>query len=252
MRADFVTPNIENGRYARQIGVPGFGMEGQERVRSTHVLVSRCGGVGGAVATHLARAGIGELTIAHGGKIEAEALNRMPLAFAADVGRPAAEVHAETINRINPDVKVNVVHSNVNEDNAAELVRGVDLVVDGAPLFEERYLMNREAVRYGKTMVTGAMYDTDGYVTTIVPGETACFSCVNPVRPDYWDHIYVFPAMSPTPSMVGAMMGMEVLKVLTGMGEPLLNKLWFCDMRTNNTNVISIQRRSDCEVCGSN
>ena len=237
-------------RYARQIGIDGFGLAGQSRLRAAHVTVSRCGGVGGSAATHLARAGIGAMTVAHGGVIEVEALNRMPLAFPKDVGRPCAQVHTDTLRMINPEVRLHPVLANVSEDNVAELVAPADVVVDGAPLFEERYLLNREAVRQGKPMVSGAMYDTEGYVTTIVPGRTPCFACVNPVRPAYWDNIYVFPAIGPGPAIVGAMIGMEVIKLLTGCGTPLLGKLWFFDLRNNETRMISIQRRPDCEVCG--
>jgi molybdopterin-synthase adenylyltransferase len=250
METNFVAANAQSGRYARQIGLDGFGPEGQQRLRNSHVAVSRCGGVGGTVAMHLARAGVGQLTIAHGGTIELEALNRMPLAFTEDVGRPASDVHAGTIARINPDVRLHPIHSNITEHNVVDFVRDADVIVDGAPLFEERYLMNREAVRQKRPLVTGAMYATEGCVTTIVPGETPCFACLNPASPDYWNTIYVFPAISPVPAMVGAVMAMEVIKLITGCGEPLYNKLWFFDMHTNISSRISVRRRSDCEVCG--
>ena len=236
-------------RYARQIGIEGFGVSGQDRLRKSHVAVSRCGGVGGTVAMHLARAGVGELTIAHGGKIETEALNRMPLVFPQHVGRASSSVHAETLELINPDVQVNPMATNATEESVDEIVLGADVIVDAAPLFEERHLLNRAAVRLRKPLVSGAMYDNEGYVMTLIPGETACLACINPVRPDYWDSVYVFPAIGPGPAMVGAMAAMEAIKLLTGCGEPLKNKIWFFDLATNRTRTITTRRRPDCEVC---
>lgn len=237
-------------RYARQIGLSGFGLESQHRLGRSHAAVSRSGGVGGTIAMHLARAGIGELTLAHGGKLETEALNRMPLVFTHHVGRTPASVHAETLDLINPDVQVNPIAENVTEDNIGDVVAEADVVVDGAPLFEERYLLNRAAVERGIPLVSGAMYDSEGYVMSVLPGKTACFACINPVRPPYWDNIYVFPAISPGPAMVGAMAAMEVIKILTGCGDSLAGKIWFFDMGTNRTRIIRTQRRPDCEVCG--
>jgi molybdopterin/thiamine biosynthesis adenylyltransferase len=244
---DFTQPELE--RYARQIRLDGFGLDGQRRLRDAHVAISRGGGVGGSVAAHLARAGIGRITIAHGGEIVPEFLNRMPLAFPEDLGRPCADAFRDMLARINPDVATDVIPSYVNDDNVEQITKDADLIVDGAPLFEERYALNREAVTSGRPLVSGAMYDTEGYVTTVLPGKTACLACIYPAKPEFWTDISVFPAISPGPGLVASMMAMEAIKVLTGLGEPLHDQLWFFDLRTNVNRTFQVSRRPDCAVC---
>jgi len=240
---------FELERYSRQIRIEGFGLESQRRLKAATVMISRVGGVGGTVAMNLARAGIGRLVIVHGGHIVPEYLNRMQLALPSDVDRPCTEVFVERLKAMNPDMDIIAVPENVSEGNVAELVAKANLVVDGAPLFEERYLMNQESVRQGKPLVMGAMYSTEGYVTTIVPGETPCLACIYPKKPDYWTNIKVFPAIGPGPVIVGSMAAMEAIKVLTGFGQPLKNVLWFFDLETNIVRRLRVNRRPDCPVC---
>jgi molybdopterin/thiamine biosynthesis adenylyltransferase len=199
----------------------------------------------------LARAGIGKLVLAHGGRVSWENLNRMHLAYTADIDRPYTEVFEENLRAINPAIQIAVISQNINEQNMDEFVSQSDVIADGAPLFEERYFMNAEAVRQGKPMASGAMYDLEGYVTTIIPGETPCLACIYPSRPDYWTNIGVFPAIAPISTIVGAVMAMEIIKLLTGMGETLKGRLWRIDLRENWVRLFTVKRRQNCEVCGS-
>jgi molybdopterin/thiamine biosynthesis adenylyltransferase len=111
--------------------------------------------------------------------------------------------------------------------------------------------MHAEAVRQRKPLVMGAMYSTEGYVTTVVPGETPCLKCLYPVKPDYWTNIKVFPAIGPGPIIVGSMCAMEAIKVISGFGKPLKNALWRFDLETCFVQTLKIRRRLDCEFCGS-
>jgi len=206
--------------------------------------------VGGTAAMNLARAGVGRLVLAHGGTIVPEFLNRMQLAMPADLGRPCTEVFVEKLHAINPDVELVAVNEYVSESNVADLVAQADLVVDGAPLFEERYLMNREAVRQGKPLVMAAMYGMEHYMTTIVPGKTPCLVCLYPEKPEYWTDIKVFPAIGPGPVVLGTMAAMEAIKVLTGFGRPLTNVLWMFDLETTTFQRFEISRDPECPVCG--
>ena len=241
---------FELERYSRQIRIDGFGLEGQRRLKQASVLVSRVGGVGGTAAALLARAGVGRLILAHGGSVAPEYLNRWELAFTDDVDRPCMDVFVEQLQAINPEVALTPIRSNISEENVVDLVAQADLVVDAAPLFEERYLMNREAVRQGKPLIMGALYSTESYVTTIIPGETPCLACIYPQKPDYWTNIKVFPVIGPGPHIVGSMLAMEAIKRLTGFGEGLQNILWFFDLETTQARQLKISRRADCAVCG--
>jgi molybdopterin/thiamine biosynthesis adenylyltransferase len=245
---DFTSFQLD--RYSRQIRLDGFGLAAQRRLRASHVAISRGGGVGGTIAIHLARAGIGRLTIAHGGTLIPEYLNRMPLIFNNDIGRPCVDAFADTLARVNPDVDVRVVGEYVNDDNVGRIVEGADLIADGAPLFEERYALNKAAVARRVPMICGAMFDTEGFVTTIVPGETPCLACIYPQKPSYWSDVRVFPAIGPGPTIVGAMAAMEAIKVLTGFGEPLHSQLWFFDLRSNTNRLLKTNRDPSCTVCG--
>lgn len=243
--------DFQLARYERQIRLDGFGIAAQRKLRSSHVAISRGGGVGGTVAIHLARAGIGALTLAHGGILHAEYLNRMPLIFQQDVGRPCVDAYADMLAKVNQDVRVRTVGSCVTPDNVDDIVADADAIADGAPLFEERYELNAAAVRHGLPLVSGAMYDTEGYVITVRPGRTPCVACIYPVKPDYWTDVKVFPAIGPGPAIIGALAAMEIIKILTGFGEPLDSQMWFIDLRTNLTRLFSVRRRPDCLVCGS-
>jgi len=237
-------------RYERQIRLQGFGKEAQRRLRSSSVFVSRVGGVGGTAAMNLVRAGIGKLVLAHPGHVEPEKLNRCQLLFPADVGRSFVDVSAARLKSINPDVEIVTVRDSVNESNVAGLVAQADLIVDGAPLFEERYLMNREAVAQRKPLCMGAVFGMEGYVTAIVPGESPCLACIYTEKPDYWTNINVFPVIGPVAVIVGATVAMEAIKLLTGFGTPLKNVLWFFDLETNHSRRFHVNRKSDCPVCG--
>jgi molybdopterin/thiamine biosynthesis adenylyltransferase len=236
-------------RYSRQIRLEGFGLEGQKALRDAHVVISRGGGVGGTVAAHLALAGVGRLTIAHDGKVVPEYLNRWPLAFPDDVGRPCADAFADSLHRINPDIDVTTISEYVSDDNAFDIAGDADMIADGAPLFEERYALNRVAITNRIPMVSGAMYDTEGYILTVRPGETPCLACVYPVKPAYWRDVSVFPVISPISGMVGTIMAMEVIKVLTGFAPPLDSQLMFFDLRTNMVRLFDVARQPGCLVC---
>ena len=182
LRAQPLT-DLERQVYEWQMWVAGFGEEGQRRLKGASVLISRCGGVGGAVALELAAAGVGRLILAHAGNLKPSDLNRQILMTHDWLGRPRVECAAQRLRALNPRLEVVAVGENVSEANVAGLVGQADVVADCAPLFEERLLMNREAVRQGKPMVECAVYELEAQITTIVPGQTPCLACLCPEPP---------------------------------------------------------------------
>ncbi|MEC7922291.1 MAG: HesA/MoeB/ThiF family protein, partial [Planctomycetota bacterium] len=143
----------ERAVYEWQMWVPEFGEEGQEKLKGASVLISRIGGLGGVVAYELAAAGVGRLVLAHAGDVKPSDLNRQLLMTHDGLGKSRVESAARRLRELNPRLEIEAVAENVNEDNVARLVESVDLVVDCAPLFEERFLMNREAQAQGKPLV---------------------------------------------------------------------------------------------------
>ena len=241
--------DVERQVYEWQMWVAGFGEEGQRQLKGASVLISRCGGVGGAVALELAAAGVGKIILAHAGNLKPSDLNRQILMSYDWLGRPRVECAAQRLRALNPRLEVVAVAENICEANVARLVEQADVVADCAPLFEERYLMNREAVRQGKPMVECAMYELEAQITTIVPGRTPCLACVYPEPPTDWRREFpVFGAVSGTVGCLGAM---EVIKLLTGLGQPLLGRLLTCDLRTMSFRTVKTNRRPRCAVCGS-
>ena len=238
----------ELATYEWQLDVPGFGEPGQERLKGATALVSRVGGLGSVVAYELAAAGVGRLLLAHGGEIKPSDLNRQLLMTHAALGTSRVGSAETRLKELNPRLAIEAVPENISQENAERLVGAADVVVDCAPLFEERLAMNREAVRQGKPLVECAMYELQAQITTVIPGRTPCLACLHPDPPPAWRRRFpVFGAVSGTVGCLGAM---EAIKVVTGLGEPLAGRLLVMDLRDMQFRMMHIKRRTDCPVCG--
>lgn len=244
---ELLTPD-ELVRYQWQLWVRDFGEEGQRRLKGASVLVSRIGGVGGTAAMQLAAAGVGRLVLAHAGNLRLDDLNRQLLMTTDWIGKPRVESAVRKLRELNPNVEVETVAENVGAENVASLVSRADLVVAAAPLFTERLLMNREAVRQNKPLVDCAMYDLEGRLTTVLPGRSPCLACLYPEPPANWKR--QFPVFSAVASTVGSLAAMEAIKLIAGFGEPLAGRLLTFDLRDVTFRTIEIARRPDCVACG--
>lgn len=235
--------------YEWQLWVHDFGEEGQRKLKNASVLISRCGGLGGVVAYELAAAGVGRIVIAHAGLLKPSDLNRQLLMTYDWIGKPRIESITRRLRELNPRIEIEGIGENISEENAAEIVAKADLVVDCAPLFEERYAMNREAVRQRKTMIECAMFDLEAHITTIQPGLTPCLHCLYPEKPTYWKRQFpVFGAVSGTVGCLGAM---EAIKTLAGFGEPLHGTLLTMNLREMSFRRFRIRRDPHCPVCST-
>jgi len=239
----------DRNRYEWQLNVPGFGEEGQRRLKATTVFISRTGGVGGTVAILLTAAGVGRLILAHAGNLREDDLNRQLLMSTTGIGKPRVESAMRYLQGLNPHVAVESHGENVREDNVERLAGQADVIVSAAPLFEERLLMNREAVRRGVPLVDCAMYELECRLTTVLPGQSPCLNCLAPERPPNW--LRKFPVFGAVASSVASMAAMEVIKLVAGLGTPLAGKLLNYDLRDMSFRTIAIARRQDCAVCGT-
>ncbi len=238
----------ERAVYEWQMWVEEFGEAGQERLKASSVLVSRVGGLGSVVAYELAAAGVGTLVLAHAGDIKPSDLNRQLLMTDSALGTSRVQSAKRRLLELNPRLSIVAVAENASESNAAELIEQVDLTVDCAPLFNERFAMNRESVRQRKPIVECAMYDLESTLTTVIPGKTPCLACLHPEPPPVWRR--EFPVFGAVSGMVGCLAAMEAIKVLAGFGEPLAGVMLASSLRDMTFSRRRIQRRADCNVCG--
>ena len=228
--------------------VDHFGEAGQRILKSSRVLVSRVGGLGSVVAYELAAAGIGHLVLAHGGNIKLSDLNRQLLMTHSRVGSSRVDCAAERLNELNPDLKITKLDENVNNQNAKTLSDQVDLIVDCAPLFSERFALNDIAVKNNIPLVECAMYDLEFQITSIAPGKTPCLRCLYPEDIQHWRREFpVFGAVSAT---VGSLGAMEAIKILTGLGKPLYSSLLRGDLRTMKFQKVRLKTNPQCTICG--
>lgn len=235
--------------YEWQMWVPGVGEEGQRRLKGASVLVSRVGGLGGLVALELAAAGVGRLVLAHAGPLRAPDLNRQLLQTRDHLGKPRMESIVRRLLELNPDCEVAGIDENVSDANADRLVAQADIVVDAAPMFEERLALNGAAFRARKPMVECAMHTLEAHVTTFIPGRTACLSCYVPDVPPAWKRQFpVFGAVSGVAACIGAT---EVIKLITGIGKSLAGEMLCMDLGTMNFRKLKLAQRPDCPVCGT-
>jgi molybdopterin/thiamine biosynthesis adenylyltransferase len=238
----------ERAIYEWQMWLPGFGEEGQRRLKAASVLISRVGGLGGVVAYQLAAAGIGRLVLAMGGKVKPSDLHRHLQQSHDRIGEPRLPGVVKRLRELNPRVDIVAVEENVREENADGLVAQADVVVDAAPLFAERYTLNAAAVRAGKPMVECAMFALEAHITTILPGRTPCLRCITPEPPPDWKR--QFPVLGAVSGTVGCLGAIEVVKLLTGIGEPLAGTLLVMDLGSMQFRRLKVARRGDCPVCG--
>lgn len=242
-----LTPK-ELERYSRQIQLSGLGKEGQQALKNTTALVSGVGGLGGTVALYLAVAGIGKLVLVRGGDLRLDDLNRQILMTDDWVGKPRVIKAKETLSQINPDVEVEAIAEYVTAENVNSLVQDCDIALSCAHNFPERDLLNAACVTWHKPMVEAAMNSMEAYLTTIVPGQTPCLSCLFPEKPD-WDR-RAFGVLGAVSGTLACLTALEAIKLITGLGKPLLGQLLNMDLANLEFRKLRLYKDPDCPVCG--
>jgi molybdopterin/thiamine biosynthesis adenylyltransferase len=239
-----LTPE-ELERYDRQLRV--WGVEAQERLKRSTALVVGVGGLGSPVAMYLAAAGVGRLVLVDPEVVELSNLNRQVLHWTTDLGRAKVESAAEKLRRLNPHVEVVAVRRRIESlEDAVQLVREADVVVDCLDNWRTRFLINEACVRLGKPLVHAAVRGLYGQLMVVKPGEGPCLRCLVPEEPPQEERI---PVAGPTPGALGALEAMEAVKLLTGYGEPLVGKLLVYDGLHGSVDVIAVRKRENCPVC---
>jgi len=240
-------------RYSRHILLDEVGVEGQDKILAAHALVIGAGGLGSPVSYYLASAGIGKLTLVDNDTVDLTNLQRQILHTTERVGRNKAESGKETLTRINPDVEVIALAERLEGERLDELVQSATIVLDCTDNFATRHAINRACVKNRVPLVSGAVIRFDGQVGVYDTrrDDAPCYSCLFPADQQFEDVVCSrMGVFAPVVGMIGTAQATEALKLLAGIGKPLVGRLLMLDAINMEWTSIGIGRNSDCPVCG--
>ena len=239
-------------RYARHILLDDIGIEGQERLLASRVLVVGAGGLGSPVCLYLASAGVGEITVADADTVELSNLQRQIMHSSQSVGRLKVESAKHAMQQINPDTKVNALETRLDLESLQTLASTVDLVLDCCDNFETRHAVNRACVAANVPLVSGAAVRFEGQVCVYdTRQETSpCYHCLFPEAQDVTPtNCATMGVFAPLVGIIGSLQAAEALKVLSGVGKPLVGRLVMFDGRLTHWHEVKVPRDPHCPVC---
>jgi len=246
--------NEEIARYSRHLIMPEVALDGQKKLKSAKVLTVGTGGLGSPLALYLAAAGIGTLGIVDFDVVDESNLQRQILHGTSDVGRPKVESACDKIKDINPNVEVVIHEEALTSENALEIFEDYDVIVDGTDNFPTRYLVNDACVLSGKPNVYGSIFRFEGQASVFYAEEGPCYRCLYPEPPP--------PGLVPScaeggvlgilPGAIGTIQATETVKLLLGIGEPLIGRLLLYDALGMSFREMKLRKDPNCPVCGEN
>ncbi len=240
-------------RYSRHIILPRIGGEGQRKLLDAKVLCIGAGGLGSPAATYLAAAGVGTLGIVDFDRVDLTNLQRQILHGTDDVGRKKVDSAADRLHDLNPGIEVITHDTLLSSENAFDILGGYDVIVDGTDNFPVRYLVNDATQMLGKPLVYGSIYQFDGQATVFLPGpETPCYRCLFPHPPPAGSvpscaEAGVFGVL---PGIIGSIQAVEAIKLVLGVGEPLVGRLLLFDAMAMDFTTVKLRWDPECPVCG--
>ena len=241
----------ERNRYSRHLALPQIGLAGQSRLASARVLIIGAGGLGCPAALYLAAAGVGTLGVLDCDRVEESNLQRQVLYATEDIGAPKAERAQARLLALNPQIALVSHQLELCAANVAELFGGYELIVDGSDRMGTRYLVNDACVLYRKSLVTAAIYRFEGQAMSYAPGRGPCYRCLFPQMAEGdAPNCEQAGVLGVLPGVLGAIQATEAVKLLLGIGEPLLGRLLTYDALSLSFQEFRISRRVDCAVCG--
>lgn len=239
-------------RYGRHLIIPDVGLTGQRRLKDAKVLMVGAGGLGSPIGLYLAAAGVGTLGIVEFDTVDATNLQRQILHGTKDVGRKKLDSARDRIHDVNPNVKVIGHDTRLDAGNALDLVREYDLVVDGTDNFAARYLTNDACVLLGKPNVYGSIFRFEGQASVFCTKEGPCFRCLHrePPPPGAIPSCAEGGVLGVLPGLLGVIQATEAVKLIAGIGEPLIGRLLLVDALQMSFRTVKLRRDPDCPSCG--
>ncbi len=257
------TPRVftpeQRERYSRHFILPDVGEEGQAKLLDAKVLLVGGGGLGSPAALYLAAAGVGTLGLIDHDRVDLSNLQRQVLYTTADVGRPKVEVAAERLKALNPDINVVTYREPLYSENALDIIREYDIVINGTDNFPTRYLVNDACVLLRKPLVDASIFMFEGQVTVYQPAIPElgieggpCYRCLYPDPPPPGEVPSCAEAgvLGVLPGIIGSIQAVEAIKLILGIGEPLIGRLLMYDALAQEFRVLKVQRNPECPVCG--
>jgi molybdopterin/thiamine biosynthesis adenylyltransferase len=235
-------------RYRRQLMLRGFTPDHQRRLKNSTALVAGVGGLGGTAALYLAAAGIGRMILVHAGNLTLSNMNRQVLMKTGGIGKSRVEQARKTIQKMNPDVSVDIYDERITKDRIRTLMETAHIALSARPNFEERRLLNGTCVEKGIPMIEAAMNGMEGYIFNVIPKVASCVHCVYPEDDPSWEELG-FPVLGAVSGMLGCMMAIEAIKLLTGYGKPLFSEMLVFNTLDMEFRKVKIPRDEQCEVC---
>src|SRR5689334_23778583 len=241
-------------RYSRHLILPEVALEGQQRLKASRVLLIGAGGLGSPLALYVAAAGVGTIGLVDFDVVDVTNLQRQIVHGSKDVGRPKLESARDRLQDLNPHVHVEGFETRLTSENALEIVRDFDIVIDGTDNFATRYLTNDACVILGKPNVYGSIYRFEGQSSVFATEEGPCYRCLYPEPPP--------PGLVPScaeggvlgvlPGLVGIIQATETIKLILGKGDPLIGRLLLIDALGMKFRELKLRKNPDCVVCGTN
>jgi molybdopterin/thiamine biosynthesis adenylyltransferase/rhodanese-related sulfurtransferase len=242
----------QRNRYSRHTLLPEVGVEGQLKMLNAKVLLIGAGGLGAPAALYLAAAGVGTLGLVDDDEVDESNLQRQVIHNTERVGQPKTESARQTIEALNPDVKVVEHRTRLDDTNVLEIIGDYDVIVDGADNFPTRYLLNDASVRLRKPVVSASILAFDGQVSTFVPFEGPCYRCLYPTPPpaELAPSCGAAGVLGVMAGVMGLLQANEVIKLVIGIGEPLIGRLLLYDSLGTHFTELKVRRDPECPICG--
>ena len=241
-------------RYSRHVLLDEIGIEGQQRLLAAHALILGAGGLGSPVALYLASAGVGQITLVDDDTVDLTNLQRQIMHTEARVGQPKVASAEAAIGALNPGVRVRTVAQRADEAQLTELAAAADIVLDCTDNFATRQALNRACVATGRPLVSGAAIGFDGQISVYDPRRAAspCYACVFPPTQAVEEaRCATMGVFAPLVGIIGTLQASEALKLLCGIGEPLVGRLLMLDARRTEWTELRVPRQANCPVCSA-
>ncbi|MDR0408049.1 MAG: HesA/MoeB/ThiF family protein [Campylobacteraceae bacterium] len=244
--------NEELERYSRHIILKDIGIEGQEKIINSKILIIGAGGLGSPIAFYLASAGVGEIGIADGDTVDTSNLQRQIIHTTSDIGVSKVESAKQKMLSINPHIKVKTYHAMISADNILDIIKPYDFVIDGTDNFATKFLINDACVLAKKPYSHGGILRFSGQTMTINPHKSACYACVfnAPPPPNVVPTCSSAGILGAVAGMLGTIQATEALKFVTNAGEPLYNALLSFEAKSMTFRKIKFDKNPKCRVCG--